>query len=265
MRIAVLGSGGMLGKAILNACAIQNVACWPYEHNDFDIADASTYATFDDCDVVINCVGVIPNRFSGAPSGVMVAANALGPHVLAAVCGKPIIHVSTDCVFSGIYDEPYPITFNPDPIDLYGRTKLVGEVKADNVLNVRTSFIGFDHGLLHWLCSFSDYSTLDGWEYAWWSGSTVWAVAAELVKLAGNFPGGGIAHLATAQPVSKLNVLLYLKAVLDLKVQIRPVMRPIIDRSLEPTIILPDLMNEEVRKDLVGRYQRLYTSGAVPR
>lgn len=264
MRIIVFGHNGMLGKAVIEYASKEHTV---YEFSSS--RDIANYIMIEDLpdwhpDAVINCAGIVPNK-RDYTSHEMVRSNAYAPHIVADVFDCPIIHVSTDCVFSGIYDEPYPVTFNPDPVDLYGRSKLVGEVKAAHVLNVRTSFIGFDHGLLNWLCSYVDYSTLDGWEYAWWSGSTVWAVAAELVKLASNFPGGGIAHLATEKAVSKLNVLLYLKAVLDLKVQIRPVMRPIIDRSLEPTIVLPDLMNEEVRKDLVGRYQRLYTGGAVSR
>lgn len=114
MRLAILGAEGMLGRAVLNACAQQNIACWPYSHGErknndldtlfgFDIADANSYPLLDDCNAVINCVGVTSHKKPGLAAE-MVRANALGPHVLSQIFRGPIIHVSTDCVFSGIYD-----------------------------------------------------------------------------------------------------------------------------------------------------------------
>lgn len=253
MRIGVLGAGGMLGKAITEYC-IANRQLWhPFDKYSVDVTKERDICSLlnDSCDVVINCAGIIPGKHLSTE---MVMVNSYGPWNLAEHFAKPIIHVSTDCVFSGVYDAPYPVTFPPDPVDLYGRTKLVGEVKADNVLNVRTSFIGFEHGLLAWLCSHGEYSTLDGWMHAYWSGSTVWAVAEKLVELALNFKEGGTIHLATKEPIDKYNLLLQLKMLLGLKVNIRPVMMPMIDRSLEPTVLLPTITG--VANDLIKRYEQ---------
>lgn len=246
MRIAILGSRGMLGRAVVESCQKQGVEYKIYTRDEVDITRriGNLHA-----DCVINCAGCI----YGKPSYHIVRTNAFGPHNLAQYFGGPIVHVSTDCVFSGRLDEPYPTYFTPDPIDLYGRSKACGEVEAEHVLNVRTSFIGFDHGLLHW--AINNEGQVEGWTNAMWSGSTVWAVADELVKCAVNFKGGGVAHLATLYPISKFQLLGFLSAALHLPLAIKGVQFPVIDRSLEPTIVLPNIV--EVVEDIVERYAKL--------
>jgi len=248
MYIGVLGTGGMLGKAVVEACIEKGMVCHGYDREQIDICDANLIVTLN-ADVVINCAGVIDK----ANTLGMVKTNALGPHVLATWFSGPIIHVSTDCVFSGIYDDPYPVHFNPDPVDLYGRTKLVGEVKADHVLNVRTSFIGFDHGFLRWLID-NRNGQIEGWANAMWSGSTVYAVARGLVDMAVNFKNGGIAHLATLKGVDKCMLAFGLGNLLDLHLSITRSMMPVIDRTLEPTHILPDVseVSDELRSKFVA-------------
>lgn len=261
MRLGILGANGMLGKAVVQDCKERGIDCFICNRYIVDITKESNIRTLlnDRADIVINCAGSIHKGNTYTID--MVNANALGPHLLAEHFRKPIIHVSTDCVFSGIYDAPYPVTFLPDPVDLYGRTKLVGEVKADHVLNVRTSFIGFEHGLLAWLCSHSDWSTIEGWQNAIWSGSTVWAVAEKLVDMALNFTEGGIVHLATKEPIDKYNLLSQLKMLLGLKINIRPVIMPVVDRSLEPTVLLPQVVG--VANDLINRYQTRFVANAT--
>lgn len=254
MYIGVLGSAGMLGKAVVEACEKLGIECIGYSHHSgpgqhIDVCDPLLERNLRNSDVLINCTGCIRKD---RPFD-MVRVNALGPHNVAQSFGGPIVHVSTDCVFSGKYDEPYPTYYTPDPIDLYGRSKVCGEVARDNVLNVRTSFIGFDHGLLHW--AMHNEGVVEGWSNALWSGSTVWVVADQLVRCAVNFKHGGIAHLATLEPISKFQLLGFLSYALKLPLAVKAVQLPMIDRSLEPTIILPSIT--EVAEDLLERYARL--------
>lgn len=254
MYIGVLGSNGMLGRAVVDACTKQNVECVQFRHYGgegvyVDICDPSLERNLRNVDALINCAGCIQRD----RQFYMVQVNALGPHNIARSFDGPIVHVSTDCVFSGRLDDPYHTYHTPDPLDLYGRSKACGEVESDHVLNVRTSFIGFDHGLLHWATH--NEGQVEGWVNAVWSGSTVWAVADQLVRCAVNFKGGGIAHLATLQPINKSQLLGFLSHILHLPLAIKDVQFPVIDRSLEPTIVLPGI--NEVAEDLIERYKKL--------
>ena len=72
--------------------------------------------------------------------------NALLPHRLAELClaaGARLVHMSTDCVFSGLKGH-YVETDPSDAQDLYGRTKLLGEVNEPHCLTLRTSIIGIE-------------------------------------------------------------------------------------------------------------------------
>src|SRR5256884_5002424 len=126
-----------------------------------DVRDPDAIARAIDCarpDAIVNCVGIVKQRAEAADPIASIAVNALFPHRLAAAAdaaGARLIHISTDCVFSGgrgHYDE----TDVPDAEDLYGRSKLLGEVAAPH-LTLRTSLIGRElkgcGGLVEWFLS----------------------------------------------------------------------------------------------------------------
>ncbi|MEE9614563.1 MAG: SDR family oxidoreductase [Thermodesulfobacteriota bacterium] len=110
-------------------------------------------------DVVINCVGIIKQSPEAKDPVASISVNALFPHKLAALCkdaGARMIHISTDCVFSGDKGG-YTEDDRPDADDLYGRTKLLGEVVYPHCVTLRTSIIGHElkgkHSLLEWFLS----------------------------------------------------------------------------------------------------------------
>src|SRR5207244_2190179 len=95
-------------------------------------------------DVVINAIGIVKQRATAHDPVLSITLNSLFPHRLAALCRSSrarLIHFSTDCVFSGRRGD-YSEDDNPDPVDLYGRSKLLGEVDGSGVLTIRTSIIG---------------------------------------------------------------------------------------------------------------------------
>ena len=97
-------------------------------------------------DVVVNCVGVIKQRPDVQDAVPTVTLNALFPHLLADACaqvGGRLVHVSTDCVFSGRRGG-YVEDDLPDPPDLYGRSKLLGEATGVAALTLRTSIVGHE-------------------------------------------------------------------------------------------------------------------------
>lgn len=262
MKAVVFGAGGMLGIALLVELERRGIEAVPWPHAIVDVADPKDVdgaLTTSGVDVVFNAAGILNTSHDAIG---MVRANALGPHVLAAatkVRRIPLVHISTDCVFSGRYGgrpEGYLTSFIPDPADFYGRTKLTGEVEADHVTIVRTSFVGPDHGLWPWLIEQAEArARIEGWTKARWSGSTVWAVAKGLVDLAiptlnVAAPPGGIVHLATEKSISKYDALETLDGCLELRVELIEDHHIFIDRALYPTHILQpffDAMNERPR------------------
>jgi dTDP-4-dehydrorhamnose reductase len=119
-----------------------------------------------------------------------------------------MIQVSTDCVFSGIKGK-YVESDNPDPVDLYGRSKLLGEVDKAPALTLRTSFIGHEVGskrsLVDWFLSQSDI--VDGFTNAIYSGLTAVEFSHMLASVV--FPRddlSGLFHVASS-PISKYDLL----------------------------------------------------------
>ncbi len=124
-------------------------------------------------DVVVNCAGLTKHLPDSNDALRALPINSLLPHRLADLClisNARLIHVSTDCVFSGEKGN-YLETDRPDANDLYGKSKELGEVKDRNAITLRTSTIGHElnshHGLLEW---FLLQSTCKGYRKAIFSG-----------------------------------------------------------------------------------------------
>ena len=125
-------------------------------------------------DVVINCIGLVKQLRTADDPLAALPINAMFPHRLArlaALAGARVIHVSTDCVFSGsrgMYREGDV----SDAYDLYGRSKYLGELDYPNAVTLRTSIIGHElgssHGLLEWFLAQS--GTVKGFTAAIFSG-----------------------------------------------------------------------------------------------
>jgi dTDP-4-dehydrorhamnose reductase len=156
-------------------------------------------------DVVVNAVGIVKQREAAQDPVLSIEVNALLPHRLARLCkpaGARLVHVSTDCVFSGargMYTERDP----PDPVDLYGRSKLLGEVADEpHALTLRTSIIGLElaraTGLVEWFLA--QRGTVRGYRRAIYSGLTTAELARALEHLLGQpDPPHGLWQLASAR------------------------------------------------------------------
>jgi dTDP-4-dehydrorhamnose reductase len=176
-------------------------------------------------DVVINCVGIVKQLAEAEDHISSITINALFPHLLAGECqrvGARLISLSTDCIFSGrkgMYSE----SDSPDPVDLYGRTKHLGEVSAPNTLTIRTSMIGRqltgEHGLVEWFLT-QPNSKINGYKKAVFSGLTTNALAEVICQVVLHHPElHGVLQLA-AEPISKFDLLNLIKAAYKVDVQI---------------------------------------------
>ena len=161
-------------------------------------------------EVVLNCIGLVKQLAEASDPLQAIPLNSLFPHQAAEASrrsGAWLVHVSTDCVFSGDLQAPRRYTEDSvaDARDLYGRSKLLGEVTAP-ALTLRTSIIGRElersSGLLGWLEGQAG-RTVKGFTEARFSGLTTHAlseVVAALIRSDGR--PTGLYHVAS-EPIDK--------------------------------------------------------------
>jgi dTDP-4-dehydrorhamnose reductase len=185
---------------------------------------------------VANAVGIVKQRPESGDPLPALEVNAVFPHRLARLCteaGARLVHFSTDCVFSGRKGD-YRETDIPDPVDTYGRTKLLGELAAP-YLTLRTSIIGLEQGrrqgLVEWFLA--SRGRVQGYRRVLYSGLTTLEMARLVDRLLVEHPDlAGLFHVASA-PIDKFTLLSRLARELDREdVRIEPVDEPICDRSL---------------------------------
>jgi dTDP-4-dehydrorhamnose reductase len=175
----------------------------------FELADRLPHR---DISAVVNCAGLIKQRPESAEAMAILQANAIVPRRLQEWCdarGARLIHVSTDCVFSGSSGN-YSETDVPDPADLYGLSKFLGEVTAPPHLTLRTSLIGpqlrGSESLFAWFLAQRGRS-VHGYVNAIFSGLTTLAFARLLDQIVdGPTALHGLYHVASA-PISKYHLL----------------------------------------------------------
>ena len=186
MKILILGSNGLLGNTItkyfLQKEDIQTYASIrdysklelfnnKYHKNFLIINDVfdfwETKKTLKKIkpDILINCLGITNKENLLKPNQIenCISINSLFPHMLQRICselGTRLIHFSSDCIFSGrkgFYSE----NDIPDPPDIYGKSKLLGELNYENTLTIRKSVIGHElvskKGLLEWFLAQKDF------------------------------------------------------------------------------------------------------------
>src|SRR5450432_2091186 len=190
--------------------------------------------------VVINCIGIVKQQQAAKDPLPSITINALFPHRLAELCGVGgirLVHISTDCVFSGRRGN-YTEQDIPDAEDLYGRTKLLGEVNREGCLTLRTSIIGHEidgaQGLLEWFLS-QNNKAVQGYPKAVFSGFTTTALADIIFDLLKLHPAIEGLWQVAAQPIDKFALLSLIGRVYGLNIAIQPDATVQIDRSLNGT------------------------------
>lgn len=190
--------------------------------------------------VIVNCIGIVKQLKAAGDAVPSITINALFPHQLAAVgrtMGARVIHISTDCVFLGSrgrYTEDDP----PDAQDLYGRTKLLGEIAGPGCLTVRTSIVGRElsatTGLLEWFLA-QPGRRVKGYATARFSGLTTLALAELLGDVVEHHRElSGVYHVASA-PITKYDLLVTFEQAYRAGVVIEPSDDLRIDRTLDGT------------------------------
>jgi dTDP-4-dehydrorhamnose reductase len=221
----VLGADGMLGRSVMSVLSESHDTFGTVRTIDHTVPGSPRKNIIDGIDIrddtmlsntleelqpaaVVNCVGIVKQRTVSPEEAIVV--NALFPHRLARNCqkiGAYCIHISTDCVFSGKRGY-YSESDEPDPVDAYGRTKLLGEPGRD-ALTLRSSLIGLEtkrhHGLVEWFLRQS--GCVNGYTNALFSGVPCEDMAGIIqLVLERKERLFGVWHVA-AEPISKFDLL----------------------------------------------------------
>ena len=160
--------------------------------------------------IITNWIGVLLKQANKSQANT-IFLNAYFPHKLSEIAKKidaRLIHISTDCVFDGekgFYSE-YDI---PNPVDLYGRSKLLGEITYDNHLTLRTSIIGPEiktdgNGLFHWFML--QKSIIQGFSNVYWGGVTTIQLA-KVIEKSIDLELKGLFHVTNGTRISKYDLL----------------------------------------------------------
>ena len=259
MKILILGSGGLIGSTITRYFFEET------NHEVFGILrDESKLSFFknrfhknifinknilDYCllektiikflpNLIINCIG-ITNKFINTSRILNIdylEINSLFPRTLLNICKRNnvrLIQFSSDCVFSGkrgFYSE----NDYPDPSDIYGKSKFLGELDCDECITIRKSAIGHEinsnNGLLEWFLG--QNQSVNGYRNAIFSGVTVLELSKIINKyIIPNTDLKGIIHIAS-EPISKYNLLKIIAKEYKKDIKILPNDVLKIDRSL---------------------------------
>lgn len=257
MKILVLGVTGMLGNAMYRVLAAQpeyevfgtarsdkargyfSEALGRQLITDIDVEHYDSLVrayALTQPHVVVNCVGLVKQLADANDPLQAIPINTLLPHRLAMLCqatGSRLIHVSTDCVFSGSKGD-YLETDFPDAYDLYGRSKLLGEVDDPHAVTLRTSIIGHElsghRSLIGWFLK--QQGQVKGYRRAVFSGLPTVALSCVVRDVVLPKPElRGLYHVA-AKPINKHELLQLVAKVYGKKIEVVPDDRLVIDRSL---------------------------------
>ena len=258
MRILILGVTGMVGNTVFKCLSretqhqvwgtlrgqnrLQHFSKQAYEYlyTGVDALDHDSLVTvFTDVqpDVVINCVGVVKQFANANDPLIALPINAIFPHRLAKLCSlvnARLIHISSDCVFSGEKGNYSENDFT-DAQDMYGKSKALGELSDSHTVTLRTSTIGYElesnHGLLNWFLS--QQEQCKGYTRAVFSGLPT-VILAQVIRDE-VIPKLGLSGLyqVAAKPISKFDLLLLIADTYNKAIDIVPDETLIIDRSLD--------------------------------
>lgn len=282
-KVLILGSTGLIGHQVY--CYLQstsdyelaNIAYRKKMHADTLIADIREESKFLNIiadikpEFIINCIGVLIDGANKDPENA-IFINAYMPHRLKRLAdkiGARIIHISTDCVFSGLKNTPYVETDEKDGRDTYAKTKGLGEIIDDKHLTLRTSVVGPElkpdgEELFHWFMHQS--GSINGYTKAIWSGVTTIELA-KAVKWAIENEIRGLYHVTNNTSINKYELLKLFQKHTQKSIEIIPIEGKAVDKSFIDTrqeldYKIPDydtMIKEMIetmksRKDLYAQY-----------
>ena len=238
-KVLVLGATGLIGHQVFNYLQfngqyeLYNFAYRKKLQDDTVILDARDEEKYLEKirdigpDFIVNCIGILINGANQNPENA-IFLNAYMPHRLARFADEvnaKLIHISTDCVFSGDKNSAYVETDNKDGSDIYSKTKGLGEIICENHLTLRTSVVGPElkgdgEELFHWFMGQS--GNISGYTKSIWSGVTTIELA-RAVECSIREDITGLHHVTNNTSISKYDLLTLFRKHMKKDIQITAV------------------------------------------
>ena len=282
-KVLILGSTGMLGHQVVNYFLkfddynVIDIAFRSKLRGKTIISDVTDKTAFEKVvtelspDFIVNCIGVLIHGSSNVENAIYL--NAYLPHQLKKISkniGAKLIHISTDCVFSGDKGG-YIETDVKDGKGVYSQTKKLGEIEDDANLTLRTSIIGPElkdngEGLFHWFMN--QQGDISGFTKAIWSGVTTIELA-KAVKWSIDHHITGLYHVTNNSSISKYDLLELFQKYTKKDINIEPFDGKNVDKNFIDTRLL---MNYEIPSydqmisnmvDLIANNRELYSQYKV--
>ena len=262
-KILILGAAGMAGHVIYTY--FKNIG-------DYEVFGSVNQESFNDIklkidisdldqvkraienikpDIIINCIGMLIRSSKKYPDKT-IYANSFFPNYLARLSSEysfKLIHISTDCVFSGKSGAYVEDSFK-DATDVYGLSKSLGEIDDDHNLTIRTSIIGPElkkdgEGLFHWFMN--QKGEISGYKSNFWSGVTTLELAKFIYWQIKN-PKTGIIHLTNNQKISKFELLTLINEIHQMSLSINSDKDYVCDKSF---------LNTKIKEYKVESYEKM--------
>jgi dTDP-4-dehydrorhamnose reductase len=250
-RVLILGSTGLIGHQIYNYLRdfsnyeLLNIDYRKKLMKDTILLDARNENDFIEKikdlkpQYIINCIGLLISA-SNKDIKSAIFLNAYMPHRLKALADEidaKLIHISTDCVFSGYKKEPYTENDFKDGKDIYAKTKGLGEIICEKHLTLRTSVVGPElksdgEELFHWFMNQED--KINGFTKSIWSGVTTFELA-KAVKYSIEENITGLYHVTNNTSINKYELLKLFKKYTNKPIDIKKVDGNDIDKSFIDT------------------------------
>ena len=259
-KVLVLGASGMLGNAVFRLFAqspgfltlgsVRSMGVLRYLPKELhdrvicgvDVENIDSLTGLfakSRPDILINCIGLVKQLAEADDPLAAIPVNALLPHRLARLCdvaGARLVHISTDCVFSGTKGM-YTEADASDAKDLYGRSKYLGEVDYPHAITLRTSIIGYElagaQSLVGWFLA--QQEGVRGFRRAIFSGLPTVELALVIRDYVIPRPElHGVYHVS-AKAINKYELLQLVADIYGKSIEICPDDKVVIDRSLDST------------------------------
>lgn len=252
MKVLVLGGQGMAGHVIKDYFTQDSKYQVTYTTRDpndvkglyLDVTDVTSLEDVMDKvkpDITINCIGIL-NDHASDNTKLAFQVNSVFPHQLVKLTERnngKLIHISTDCVFSGSTGD-YTEKDTPDSSTIYGQSKHLGEIISEKHLTIRTSIIGpelKEDGIGLFLWFMKQKGEIKGFEKVFWNGVTTLELAKVLDRMIQQ-KITGLYHLGSDEKISKAALLKLLQQIFQkTDVEIIPDSSMHLDRSIKNTRI----------------------------
>lgn len=235
-KVALLGSRGMIGSGIAHTLVDSGIEVTEFNRqgesvinknvsHKFSVSMVTDLECLEDFDFVVNAIGLIRHKIdekSTLDVADAISVNSYFPHQLDNFANNhklKVIQIGTDCIYSGS-EGNYSEDSTPDPLDIYGYSKVLGETSLSNTHTLRVSVIGNEIStnteLKSWVESQPRGKHLRGYSNHLWNGVTPLQLGRVISGIIQNdLWVSGNQHLVPSDSISKYDLISYIAKLAD--------------------------------------------------